>query len=143
MLGIADREGRLAFGLTLWNGQDPILKERFFGLTGLEGILRTRANFCLPTAFEGFPKYTSSTPIPFTWQELARRLSSLFLPDSSGHRPTHGGEERYANDPHWKDLVLFYEYFHADTGRGVGASHQTGWTALVAPLLEGLARRPI
>ncbi|MBF6593002.1 MAG: glucosidase [Thermaceae bacterium] len=76
-------------------------------------------------------------------QELARRLSSLFLPDSSGHRPTHGGEERYANDPHWKDLVLFYEYFHADTGRGVGASHQTGWTALVAPLLEGLARKPI
>ena len=52
----------------------------------------------------------------------------------------HGGDARYQTDPHWKDLVLFYEYFHGDTGRGVGASHQTGWTALVATLLEALAR---
>jgi hypothetical protein len=48
----------------------------------------------------------------------------------------HGGDSRWADDPHWRDLVLFYEYFHGDTGRGVGASHQTGWTALVAKLLE-------
>ena len=66
---------------------------------------------------------------------LSLRIASLFLPDAGGHRPCHGEEERYAADPHWKDLVLFYEYFHGDTGRGCGASHQTGWTALVAELL--------
>jgi hypothetical protein len=52
----------------------------------------------------------------------------------------HGGDERFAADPHWKDLVLFYEYFHGDTGRGVGASHQTGWTALAVRFLEDRAR---
>ena len=73
-------------------------------------------------------------------RELGRRLSSLFLPDSSGARPVHGGDPRYASDPHWKDLVLFYEYFHGETGRGVGASHQTGWTALVVRCIAQLAR---
>lgn len=63
--------------------------------------------------------------------ELSRRLGSIFLPDASGHRPCHGGAERYAKDPHWRDLALFHEYFHGDNGRGCGASHQTGWTALV------------
>jgi hypothetical protein len=67
--------------------------------------------------------------------ELARRLSTLFLPGPDGARPCHGDEARYADDPAWKDLVLFYEYFDADTGRGVGASHQTGWTSLVCRLL--------
>jgi hypothetical protein len=69
-------------------------------------------------------------------RELERRLAAIFLPDSSGARPVHGGDARYAQDPHWKDLVLFYEYFHGDTGRGVGASHQTGWTALVVRCIE-------
>ncbi len=69
-------------------------------------------------------------------QELSRRLTQLFLPNGSGQRPCHGEDHRYADDPHWKELVLFYEYFHGDNGRGVGASHQTGWTALVARLLE-------
>ena len=73
-------------------------------------------------------------------RELAARLAGLFLPDPSGHRPCHGGDERFAADPHWKDLVLFHEYFHGDTGRGVGASHQTGWTALVVRCIEDLAR---
>lgn len=68
--------------------------------------------------------------------ELSRRLASLFLPDATGRRACHGEDSRYANDPHWRDLVLFYEYFHGDTGRGCGASHQTGWTALVTRLLE-------
>jgi hypothetical protein len=72
--------------------------------------------------------------------ELARRLTSLFLPDDAGRRPCHGGEERYARDPHWKDLVLFHEYFHGDTGRGIGASHQTGWTALVLRMLRDVAQ---
>ena len=68
--------------------------------------------------------------------ELSRRMSSLFLPDAEGRRPCHGDDPRYRDDPHWKDLVLFYEYFHGDTGRGCGASHQTGWTALVLRLLK-------
>ena len=68
--------------------------------------------------------------------ELSRRLASLFFPDSSGRRPCHGEDTQYSNDPNWRDLVLFYEYFHGDTGRGCGASHQTGWTALVTRLLS-------
>jgi hypothetical protein len=72
-------------------------------------------------------------------REIASRLARPFLPDASGRRPVHDGDDRYAADPHWRDLVLFYEYFHADTGRGVGASHQTGWTALVVRALEDLA----
>jgi hypothetical protein len=72
--------------------------------------------------------------------ELAARLSSLFLPDDGGLRPCHGDETRYAHDPHWRDLVLFHEYFHGDSGRGVGASHQTGWTALVVRCLETVAK---
>jgi Mannosylglycerate hydrolase MGH1-like glycoside hydrolase domain len=67
--------------------------------------------------------------------ELSRRLSSLFLRGERG-RPVYGENERFQNDPHWRDLILFHEYFHGDTGRGLGASHQTGWTALVAKLLQ-------
>ena len=73
--------------------------------------------------------------------ELSRRLASLFLPGNEGRRPCHGDEARYASDAHWKDLVLFYEYFHGDNGRGVGASHQTGWTALAARCIENVAHR--
>jgi hypothetical protein len=74
-------------------------------------------------------------------RELARRLTSIFLPDASGRRPCHGDDARYRDDPDWKDLLLFHEYFHGDTGRGVGASHQTGWTALAVRGIEYLARR--
>jgi hypothetical protein len=69
-------------------------------------------------------------------REIAGRLASLFLPDEAGRRPCHGDERRYADDPHWRELVLFYEHFHGENGRGLGASHQTGWTALVTRLLE-------
>ncbi|MBI3871147.1 MAG: glucosidase [Verrucomicrobia bacterium] len=72
--------------------------------------------------------------------EIGRRLIRLFMPDAAGRRPCHGEEEAFARDPHWKNLVLFHEYFHADTGRGLGASHQTGWTALVARLVETCSR---
>jgi hypothetical protein len=72
--------------------------------------------------------------------EIAGRLSRIFLPDESGRRPVHGGARLYEKDPHWKDLALFYEYFHGETGRGVGASHQTGWTALAVRLIEDLAK---
>ena len=73
--------------------------------------------------------------------EIRRRLVGLFLKTDDGSRPCYTRGERFVNDPHWRDLVLFYEYFHADTGRGLGASHQTGWTALVAPILEHIASR--
>ena len=63
--------------------------------------------------------------------ELAHRLTRLFLPDSQGRRPCHGQDLRYASDPYWKELILFYEYFHGETGRGYGANHQTGWTGIV------------
>ena len=68
--------------------------------------------------------------------ELAERLVSLFVPQEGRPRPCHGSFARFANDPHWRDYVLFYEYFDGDTGRGLGASHQTGWTALVASLFD-------
>jgi hypothetical protein len=73
--------------------------------------------------------------------EIATRLTRLFLPDAQGRRPCHGNDPRFANDPHWRDLALFYEYFDGDNGRGVGASHQTGWTALVARMLDEVGRR--
>ncbi len=71
--------------------------------------------------------------------ELGSRLARIFLPGADGRRPCHGEEARYQHDPHWRDLVLFSEYFHGDSGRGVGATHQTGWTALAARFVQELA----
>jgi hypothetical protein len=68
--------------------------------------------------------------------ELTRRMSRIFLRDETGRRPVHGVAEKFQHDPHWRDLLLFYEYFHGDNGGGLGASHQTGWTGLVAKLLQ-------
>jgi hypothetical protein len=68
--------------------------------------------------------------------ELSRRLSRIFLRDERGRRPVCGGLDAFQNDPYWRDLILFYECFHGDNGAGIGASHQTGWTALVAKLLQ-------
>jgi hypothetical protein len=73
-------------------------------------------------------------------QELARRLSSIFLRDKSGNRPVYGGTKKLQEDPHWKDYILFYEYFHGDNGAGLGASHQTGWTGIIARVLDLFAR---
>ena len=72
-------------------------------------------------------------------EDLSRRLISLGAADEHGHRPVHGGIDRFARDPHWRDYALFYEYFHGDTGAGLGASHQTGWTGLVAKLIAQTA----
>ena len=72
--------------------------------------------------------------------ELNSRLAKIFLPDTSGRRPCHGDDPRFAMDPHWRDLVLFHEYFHGETGRGLGASHQTGWTALAISSIADVAR---
>ena len=73
-------------------------------------------------------------------KEIARRLSMLFLRDGTGHRPVYGGAKKFQDDPHWRDYILFYEYFHGDNGAGIGASHQTGWTGLVALTLDWFGR---
>ena len=73
-------------------------------------------------------------------QEISRRLSGIFLRDASGRRPVYGGSAKFQDDPHWRDLILFYEYFHGDIGAGLGASHQTGWTGLIARLLDLFGR---
>jgi hypothetical protein len=68
--------------------------------------------------------------------EISRRLTHIFLRDDTGNRPVHRRAPHYAQDPHWQDLVLFYEFFHGDNGAGLGAPHQTGWTGIVAKLLQ-------
>ena len=77
---------------------------------------------------------------PLTFPQLARdlaeRLISIFVRDQSGQRPAYGGTRKFQDDPHWRDHMLFHEYFHGNDGAGLGASHQTGWTALVASLLD-------
>ncbi|MGH7429570.1 MAG: MGH1-like glycoside hydrolase domain-containing protein, partial [Candidatus Methylomirabilaceae bacterium] len=69
-------------------------------------------------------------------KEIAERLARIFLQDQKGRRPVYGGAKKFQEDPHWRDHVLFYEYFHGDTGAGLGASHQTGWTGVVAALIK-------
>jgi mannosylglycerate hydrolase MGH1-like protein len=73
-------------------------------------------------------------------QEITRRLAGTFRRDAEGHRPVYGGNATFQNDPHWRDLILFYEYFHGDNGAGLGASHQTGWTGLIALLVDLFGR---
>src|SRR6516165_10620342 len=69
-------------------------------------------------------------------REIAGRLTRIFLRDETGRRPVFGGAEKFQHDPNWRDHLLFYEYFHGDNGAGIGASHQTGWTGVVALLIE-------
>lgn len=75
-------------------------------------------------------------PISQVGIQLANRFIALFKKDSQGQRPVHGKEMIYSNDPNFSNLILFYEYFHGDNGRGIGASHQTGWTGVVAELIN-------
>jgi hypothetical protein len=65
-------------------------------------------------------------------EEIARRLASVFLRDKDGRRPVYGGTKKFQEDPHWRDCVSFFEYFHGDNGAGLGANHQTGWTGIIA-----------
>jgi hypothetical protein len=69
-------------------------------------------------------------------KEISDRLASIFLKTESGRRAVYGGTEKFQKDPHWRDHLLFYEYFHGDNGAGLGASHQTGWTGLVAKCIQ-------
>jgi hypothetical protein len=121
----------------------------FGGNSNWRGPIWFPVNFLLIESLQKFHHYlgpgfkvecpTGSGKYLTLWEvsiEIERRLTRIFLRDESGHRPVHGRDSVYGHDPHWRDLVLFYEYFHGDDGSGVGASHQTGWTGLVAKLLQ-------
>ena len=73
-------------------------------------------------------------------REISGRLAKIFLRDEHGQRPVYGGTAKFQEDPYWRDLILFYEYFHGDNGAGLGASHQTGWTGAIARLLDLFGR---
>jgi hypothetical protein len=69
-------------------------------------------------------------------EELSRRLAGIFMRNAEGRRPVYGGTRKFQEDPHWRDYILFYEFFHGDNGAGLGASHQTGWTGIIARVLH-------
>jgi hypothetical protein len=121
----------------------------FGGNSNWRGPIWFPVNFLLIEALQKFDHFygerfkvefpTRSGNLLTLWEtsaELSRRLTRLFLRDADGRRPVYGAAGKFQTDPHWKDLILFYEYFHGDDGTGIGASHQTGWTGLVAKLLE-------
>ncbi|HEV8642498.1 MAG TPA: glucosidase [Methylomirabilota bacterium] len=121
----------------------------FGGNSNWRGPVWMPMNFLLIEALQKFDYFyghrfqaefpTRSGRVLTLWDvaaELSRRLTRLFLRDADGRRPVHGGAGKFQTDPHWRDLILFYEYFHGDNGAGIGASHQTGWTGLVAKLLQ-------
>jgi len=72
-------------------------------------------------------------------KEIAQRLGNIFLRDKRGKRPVFGDTKKFQEDPHWRDCLLFYEYFHGDNGAGLGASHQTGWTGVIAQIMQMFA----
>ena len=121
----------------------------FGGNSNWRGPVWFPLNFLLIEALQRFHHYygdclkvecpTGSGQMMTLWEvaeEISRRLTSIFLRGSDGRRPVYGGTEIFQNDPHWRDMILFHEYFHGDNGAGLGASHQTGWTGLVAKLLQ-------
>jgi hypothetical protein len=69
-------------------------------------------------------------------EEIQKRLINTFCKDENGNRPIYGGTEKFQTDPHWQDLILFFEYFHGDNGAGIGANHQTGWTGCIARIIQ-------
>ncbi len=121
----------------------------FGGNSNWRGPIWFPVNFLLIESLQKFHHYlgddfkvecpTGSGQMMTLWEvasELSQRLTRIFLRNSSGQRPVNGGTEALQSDPHWRDLILFYEYFHGDNGAGIGASHQTGWTGLVAKLIQ-------
>src|ERR1017187_1651206 len=121
----------------------------FGGNSNWRGPVWFPLNFLLIESLQRFHHYygdslkvecpTGSGKMMTLWavaEEISRRLTSIFLRDGDGRRPVYGGTEVFQSNPHWRDMIPFYEYFHGDNGAGLGASHQTGWTALVAKLLQ-------
>ena len=134
-------------------GDSPIAM--FGGNSNWRGPVWMPANFLLIESLQKFAHYYGdSFKVEFPtrsgrwlnlWDvslQLEQRLANLFRRDSSGRRPFNGDVQLFQNDPHWRDLILFNEYFHGDDGRGIGASHQTGWTAMVAKMINQLSRYP-
>jgi hypothetical protein len=125
----------------------------FGGNSNWRGPIWMPMNFLLIESLQKFAHfYGDSLKVEFPtrsgnwlnlWQvslELERRLLSLFRRDANGRRAFNGANELLQQDPHWRDLILFHEYFHGDDGRGLGASHQTGWTAIICKMLHQLSR---
>ena len=121
----------------------------FGGNSNWRGPIWMPANFLIIEALQRFHHYYSDDfrvecptgsgrylSLKEIAADLSRRLTRIFLLDANGRRPVYGGAEAFQSDPHWRDYLLFYEYFHGDNGVGVGASHQTGWSALVAKLIQ-------
>jgi hypothetical protein len=121
----------------------------FGGNSNWRGPIWFPVNYLLIEALQKFDFYfgedfkiefpTGSEKMLTLWevsQELTLRLSRIFLKDAEGNRPVYGNSEKFQTDEYWRDYVLFYEYFHGDKGCGLGASHQTGWTGLIAKLLQ-------
>ena len=121
----------------------------FGGNSNWRGPIWFPVNYLLIEALQKFHYFYGNTlvvPFPTSsehqmtlWEvatELSHRLTRIFLRDTDGRRPVYGGIQKFQEDPYWRDLLLFHEYFHGDDGAGLGASHQTGWTALVAKLLQ-------
>jgi hypothetical protein len=126
----------------------------FGGNSNWRGPIWFPVNFLIVESLQKFHHYfgadykvecpTGSGNFLTLWEvaeEISRRLAGTFLRGANGLRPVHGTLDKFQHDPHWKDLILFYEYFHGDNGRGVGASHQTGWTGVVAKLLQQSGER--
>ena len=121
----------------------------FGGNSNWRGPIWFPVNYLLIESLQKFHHYfgddfkvefpTGSGKMMTLWEvagELSRRMTSIFLQDQNGRRPVFGDLEKFQTDPHWRDLVLFHEYFHGDSGAGVGASHQTGWTGVVTKLMQ-------
>jgi hypothetical protein len=124
----------------------------FGGNSNWRGPVWFPVNFLLIESLQKFHHYlgedfkvecpTGSGQMMTLWEvaaELSQRLIKIFLQNSDAQRPVYGGTSKFQNDPHWRDLILFYEYFHGDNGAGIGASHQTGWTGLAAKLIQQFA----
>jgi hypothetical protein len=121
----------------------------FGGNSNWRGPIWFPVNFLLVESLQKFHHYlgndfkvefpTGSGNLKTLWDvagELSRRMTNIFIRDEKGHRPVFGNSNKFQTDPHWRDLVLFHEYFHGDSGSGVGASHQTGWTGVVTKLMQ-------
>ncbi|MEG3975701.1 glucosidase [Microcoleus sp. herbarium8] len=129
--------------------------EQFGGNSNWRGPIWFPLNFLLIESLQKYYHYfgddfkvefpTGSGVMMNLWEvalQLEQRLNSIFLRGKDGKRPVYGGLEKFQNDPHWHDLILFHEYFHGDNGAGLGASHQTGWTAVVAKLIQQVSDKP-
>ena len=121
----------------------------FGGNSNLRGPIWFPVNYLLIESLQKFHYFlgdqyqvecpTGSGRLSTLWQvaaEISRRLTHIFLQNAEGKRPVFGRASRLQDDPHWRNNILFYEYFHGDNGAGIGASHQTGWTGLVAKLIQ-------